>query len=262
MWTVRSARLWRAWWLGWSVLLAAGWANACERSVRWNPDPPFTQIDARGEVVGIDADIVREALKRMGCTVRWVQLPWARALLELEAGRLDVLPGAFKRPEREEYAWFSDPRPTPRNVLYASREARAKWPLKQIDELPRVGFRLGVQINVAYGHAYDELLKDEAYARSITRQSNRLNLWQMVANGRLDGVIASEDTAAIELAELKLDARILPTRIVVSEEAARFAFGKRAVEESFVRQFNQVMAQMRREGLIQRIQRRYLSPTH
>jgi polar amino acid transport system substrate-binding protein len=250
---VWGARIGRAWWLVFILLTGMGSASACERSVRWNPDPPFTHMDANGEVVGIDADIVREALKRMGCTVRWVQLPWARALLELEAGRLDVLPGAFKRPEREQYAWFSDPRPTPRNVLYASQEALAKWPLKHIDELPRVGFRLGVQINVSYGRTYDELLKQEAYARSITRQSNRRNLWHMVANGRLDGVIASEETAAIELAELKLDSRIRPTRIVLSDEGARFAFSKRAVEESFVKQFNQVLAQMRREGLVRRI---------
>ncbi|KPF67433.1 hypothetical protein IP84_12840 [beta proteobacterium AAP99] len=251
MWRALAALL-----LAWAMPAAL----ACERTVRWNPDPPFTLLNAAGEVVGIDADIAREALQRMGCTVRWIELPWARALLELEAGRLDVLPGAFKRPEREVYAWFSDPRPTARNLLFASQEALAKWPLKRMDELPRVGFRLGVQINVAYGKAYDELLKDEAYARSITRQSTRLNLWQMVASGRLDGVIASEDTAAIELAELKLDQRIRATAIVVSDDAARFAFSKRAVEESFVQRFNQALAQMRREGLIRRIQQRYAPP--
>ncbi|MEB3733140.1 transporter substrate-binding domain-containing protein [Halopseudomonas pachastrellae] len=62
---------------------------------------------ADGSVRGISIDTHTTVLERLGCKTVLRKLPWARALRELETGRLDILHGAFRRPEREVYAHFS-----------------------------------------------------------------------------------------------------------------------------------------------------------
>ena len=64
----------------------------CEKTLRWDDDPPFSMQTADGGVVGIAIEINRATLARLGCQTKLRKLPWARALKELELGRLDVLP--------------------------------------------------------------------------------------------------------------------------------------------------------------------------
>ena len=72
---------------------------ACVKSVRWAEDPPFDMRDADGRLSGITADLMRETLRRMDCTARFVELPWARGLHNLEKGSLDILSGALPTAE-------------------------------------------------------------------------------------------------------------------------------------------------------------------
>lgn len=119
------------------VLLLACWpvlaGAACEKTLRWDDDPPFSMQTADGAVVGIDVEINRAALARLGCQIKLRKLPWARALKELELGRLDILPGAFRRPDREVYAHFSGPvLPPSRNILFMYTQAMQRWPVTQL----------------------------------------------------------------------------------------------------------------------------------
>ena len=78
-------------------LLAPGLAGAaCVVSLRWDNDPPYSMQLADGSIGGISVDSARRVLHELGCEVHLVRLPWARALRELEQGRLDVLTGAFR----------------------------------------------------------------------------------------------------------------------------------------------------------------------
>ena len=70
----------------------------CVKSVRWSDDPPYSYKLPTGEISGFSVDLLRAVLKGMNCEARFVELPWARALRELEQGRLDILPGALRTP--------------------------------------------------------------------------------------------------------------------------------------------------------------------
>jgi len=238
--------------------LAQAAAPACEKTLRWNDDPPFSMRLASGAVGGVQLDVNIEALRRMGCSVKLVEMPFARALVELEHGKLDVLAGAFKRPEREAYAWFSAPVLRSRNMLYMRRGDEPHWGFQSLLELRRSAFRLGAQIGVVYGPDYAALMRDSDYARGVVKVSNRHALWQMLERGRIDGVIADELTAGFELAELKLADKVIKTQLVVSDEPAPTAFSMRSTDPAFVERYNDTIEAMRRDGSLQRIVQRYL----
>lgn len=245
-----------------TALALAGLAGAatpgCEKKLRWNDDPPYSMRLPGGTIGGLQLDISVEAMRRLGCTVRLVEMPFARALVELEHGELDVLTGAFRRPEREAYAWFSAPVLQSRNMLYVRRSDAARWHFNSLLELRNSPFRLGAQIGVVYGPDYATLMQDSAYARSVSKVSSRQGLWQMLARGRIDGVIADELTAEFELAGLKLSDKVIKTTVVVSDEPAPTAFSKRSTDAGFVERYNSAIESMRRDGSLQRITQQYL----
>ncbi|WP_240008761.1 substrate-binding periplasmic protein [Aquipseudomonas campi] len=237
-----------------------GVVQACQKTLRWDDDPPFSMLRANGEVGGIDIDLNRAALERLGCTVKLVKMPWARALRELELGRLDILPGAFRKPEREVYAHFSGAVLKPsRNILFMHQDALARWPVSDLLELQNTTFRLGAQIDVSYGPVYQQLMADADFASRVSFTTSRANLWQMVKKRRIDGVIADESTGLYETQQLGLDDSIQPTAVVVSAEAAEVAFSKKSNTAEFVQSYAQVLRQLVEDGSYDRIVQSYLS---
>ena len=117
------------------MLGLAAHAAACEKTVRWNDDPPFSQREANGEISGITVDQVRDTLRRLGCTARLLEMPWARALAELEAGRLDILPDALQTAERARFAHFSMPGLVFVNALFISTDALKAKRYAKLSEL-------------------------------------------------------------------------------------------------------------------------------
>ncbi|MFR0691981.1 substrate-binding periplasmic protein [Enterobacterales bacterium AE_CKDN230030158-1A_HGKHYDSX7] len=233
---------------------------ACEKTLRWDDDPPFSLQLADGRVGGLYVELNREVLERMGCQVRMVKLPWARALKELEQGRLDVLPGAFRKPEREAYAYFSGKvLPPSRNILFVRHELPRRDSLKQLSDLPGHDFRLGAQIDVSYGEPYRQLMANPDYAATVFFNPSRSNLWHMVAKGRIDGIIADEHSGQYELQQLGLAGLIEPTGVVVSSESAEVAFSRRTQDEDFVRRYAQTLKALVDEGEDRRILQHYVS---
>ena len=236
-------------------------APACYKTLRWDDDPPFSMLLPNGEIGGINVDINRLTLQRLGCQVTLVKLPWARALKELEQGRLDVLPGAFRWPEREVYAYFSGIILQPsRNILFMRKGDPARDGLHGLLDLLGTSFRLGAQVGVSYGESYQQLLANDDFASRVFFNPSRGNLWHMIDKGRLDGIIADENSGLYELEQLGLNERIGPTAVVVSSDAAEVAFSKRTTTPAFVERYARAMRELVEGGEYQAILQRYLSP--
>jgi polar amino acid transport system substrate-binding protein len=243
------------------LVLPAVASAGCEKTLRWDDDPPFSMQTEDGAVVGIDVDINRTVLARLGCEAKLRKLPWARALRDLEQGRLDILSGAFRLPERELYAHFSGVYlPPSRNILFMHVEAFERFPIESLLDLQHSAFRLGAKINVSYGVDYQQLMADPAFAERVVMQSKISSLLQMIGKGRIDGLIASEHTAAYEIRQLGLDKLIKPTEIVVSTDAAEVAFSKRTVDLDFVQAYAREMQVLKEDGTYEQVMRRYLEP--
>ena len=234
-------------------------AGGCEKTVRWNEDPPFSMRRADGEIVGLNAELVRETLRRIGCSVRWVEMPWARALAELEGGRLDILPGTLRLPERERFAYFSAPGPQSRNMLFVQADKLKQWHFSRLSDLRGSGFRLGAQIGVSYGPDYDELMRDAEFAKTVHRVPTRRSLWLMIDAGRLDGVLVNEMTGRRELAQLGLQQRIKETGLIVTHPLASVAFSKKTIDPDFVARYNKAGETMQQDGSQNAIVQRYAS---
>jgi polar amino acid transport system substrate-binding protein len=249
----------------WFVLVSLGFVLAlgnataqCVKTVRWSDDPPYSFKSADGEILGLNAEIARAALKAMQCEPRFVELPWARALRELEQGRLDILPDALRTPEREMFAYFSRPVNRSPNVLFVTKSAANKYKLKALADISGTGFRLGAQIGVAYGPDYDTQVKTAAFLAQITPVTSRRSAWKMMELDRLDGLIADEVTALVELQQMGLSDAIFKTDIIVSGDAAMFALSQASLTPEFVLEFDRGLHAMMADGRYKKIREKYV----
>ena len=239
----------------------AAQAQACLKSVRWYSDVPYSFRGTDGQIQGLNIDIARTALKQMGCEVNFLEMPWARALVELEHGRLDILPGALIKPEREVFAYFSRPINRSPNVLFIGKAAAEKYTIKQLSDLLGTSFRLGTQIDVSYGASYDALLQNPEFKAHLSPLKTRQSAWKMIERGRIDGLIADEVSGLLELQQLGLTDVVAKTRVVVSVAPAMFAFSKKTNTLEFVTAFNNVFDAMLADGRYKVIAQRYLPCT-
>lgn len=243
--------------------LAAGTAASaeCKKSVRWNDDQPYSHRLANGEIVGIMVEQVRENLRRVGCVPVMVEMPWARALAELEAGRLDLLPGALRSLERERFAYFSVPGPLFANALFAPVRPTNLAQFTTLADLRGTGYRLGTQIGVSYGPVFDRLMQDPVFAAQVQRVSSRQSLWKMLEAGRLDGVLADQQTGRLELAALGLQEQIKGVGLIVPHGGSAVAFSKKSVDQRFVTRYNEAFASMLADGSMAAILLKYGAQT-
>jgi polar amino acid transport system substrate-binding protein len=243
--------------IAWGLILAFD-AQACEMKVRWYDDAPYSYRAPNGEVTGLDADMARAILKRTGCRAVFVEMPWARALVELKAGRLDVLSGTFRNAEREAFAHFSTPSFQSPNVLYLGPVARSRYQFSKLDDLVGTPFRLGVQIGVSYGDSFETLKANPLFKDNQVPVTLRRNAWKMMELGRIDGMIADEASAQLELRQLGLEGVLMPSGVIVSSNTSSVAFSKRSVSLQFVESFNKALQDMIADGEYRRIRDRYL----
>ena len=256
-WRVNAVRwLMGAW--AWIALAGLAQAHTCVKTVRWFDDPPYTFRTSSGEIQGFYAELARVTLRQMGCTPQFVEMPWARALLELEKGRLDILPGALYKPQREAFAYFSQPINRSPNVLFMGQQAADKYHITQLADLIGTDFRLGAQIGVAYGSSFDALLNNPAFKARVTFVTLRRSAWHMVSINRLDGLISDEVTGLMELQQLGLSQAIARTQLVVSGGPAMFAFSKKSNTPDVVQGFNTAFAALLADGQYKHIAERYL----
>ena len=71
--------------------------------------PPFSFINAEGQLAGFDVDIAQELCIRLRKDCEIIAVPWAELLPGLAAGRYEVIVASMaKTPEREQQAEFTD----------------------------------------------------------------------------------------------------------------------------------------------------------
>lgn len=177
------------------ALLPVAGPMACEWRVQMPSIESFTRPGVGGELEGYAVDVMREALRRIGCTPRFVDLPGPRSWDALQAGELDLLFGARPLPEREPFARFLGPIDYVRLALYVRREALGNAPLRTLADVRGTSLRIGIERLSSYGPEYDALLDDADFVERLRIVISREAGIAMLAGGRLDAVFADQASA-------------------------------------------------------------------
>ena len=84
---------------------------------------PMGFRDAKGEIIGFDVDLAKEAAKRMGVKLEFLPIDWNNKETELDSGRIDIIwNGLDITPERKEHILYSKPYMDNRQILLVKKD--------------------------------------------------------------------------------------------------------------------------------------------
>lgn len=215
-------------------------------------DAPFSYIDKdTKEFSGIDADIIKEAAKRIGIPkVEMKEVKFENLLLELNNNNIDLVSdGMYIKPEREKTAQFTD-------IWYKEGEALVvpkSSSIKGIDDLK--GKVVGAQKGVTFLELAQKLQKDGKIGK-VEIFGSSAELLLAANTGKIDatltdGVVAAYSIQKDPTMNLKI---VSPYQ---SQASGNIAAAARKQDKTLVDAINQQIKDMKKDGFILNTLKKY-----
>ncbi len=178
--------------------LINGWIGAWEPFILGTPDNPS----------GLDVEILEAIVAKAGCTIKHSkEIPWKRHLKQIEKGTIDLATSASWKEDRAKYAYFTFPYRAEYVALYIRKGESDKHPIKNIEDLLTVDFKLGVGLGDSFGVRTDEILKK--MGKRVQRVSNTEDMnRKKLLKKRIDGYLGWLPSDPIELKQKGFDNKI------------------------------------------------------
>lgn len=218
--------------------------------------PPDEYID-NGQPKGSNVEIVIEGLKRMGydCKIRFVT--WKRALLMVKNGTADGIIDAAYNKERAEYLHY------PYEEIdveewYCFKRKESDFTLDK--DLANVGkIRLGISRGFVYGGILQEAIDKKQFMSIEEVRNNPLNIKKLIRN-RFDMFIGEKKNILFLAKKLGYRDRIEIVRMtgtdkdfLLSSSKTYLGFSKKNINKEIAEKFSKVIAEMRKDGTIDKI---------
>ncbi len=233
-------------------------SEPCQLSMGWDPWEPYHYKPVGDRVQGLDVDLIEAMAERAGCELDWQQGSWASMLQLVHSGDLDLLAGATRTPEREEFARFSEPYRQESFRIFVRADELDKWSGTALTELLEDGFRLGLTHGYIYGDKVTQVLQDPHWQDQLVEvpvgELNFLNLMDFNIDGFLEDPFVAASIA--NRRDWGMDFEALPLDLHSGE--VHLMFSKASVDAAMVEHFDQALEELRESGEHQRILERYL----
>lgn len=217
-------------------------------------DIPFAYIDPKTkEFTGIDAEIIREAAKRLGINkVEMKQIPFNDLLKQLNTDdSIDIVAdGMYVTDERKKEALFT-------NILYKESEAIITPKVSKI--VFKEDFKnavIGAQIGTAFLDLANKW-KAEGVVKDVVSFKNQNDLLSAVSTKKIDAAITDSIFASYMIFRSNLYLRVLPPTDYTPESPGKIAAAVRKNDITLVKAINEKIDEMKYDKTIPEILEKY-----
>lgn len=210
--------------------------------------PPFVDQQAAGG--GFAVQVVNEALMMADIVFERTYLPWARAISESQTGSCDAISEFYYKPEREEWADYSDAYGELAMTLFTQKDNPMAYTRLADLSKYKIGLLRGASISPEF-HQQQEL--------QLTPLNSVRQGLIMVYSGRLDAFVTGEKAIRIEMHRLTAEYPDMLTRLKAVRPAIHtnqlfLGFNRLRKNNARIRQaFNKGLAQLKASGRYQQI---------
>lgn len=217
-------------------------------------DIPFAFIDPRTKkFTGIDAEIIREAAKRLGINkVEMKQIPFNDLLKQLNADdSIDIVAdGMYVTDERKNEALFT-------NILYKESEAIITPKVSKI--VFKEDFKNAV-VGAQIGTAFLDLAKKwkaEGIVKDVVSFKNQNDLLSAVSTKKIDTAITDSVFASYMISQNNLYLKVLPPTDYTPESPGKIAAAVRKNDITLAKAINEKIDEMKYDKTIPEILEKY-----
>jgi polar amino acid transport system substrate-binding protein len=207
--------------------------------------PPSSMRDENGTIVGRATDKIRALMARTGTDYRIEQLPWKRAFMMAQTQQQTCVYSTSRTPEREAlFKWIG---PTDEAEWQFWGRADHDFTLNTIDDARKL--RIGTYI----GDARDEYLRSRGF--NVDAVSNDLVNPQKLLLNRIDLWAVSIRNGSPGPGQYEWSGKVVP--LMVFHRVQVYLACNLSVPDQLVEQLNAALAELRRDGTLARIDRKY-----
>lgn len=212
--------------------------------------PPFNYIDSNGRQAGIDVELATEAFRRMGYKVRFVLIEWEDKKQLLESGEVDCLWGCFSMDGREnDYKWAG-----PYMLSHQAVAVRVDSDIYTLKDLE--GRVAAVQSTTKPEQMFKE---NEKYGilrpGKVISVRKRDLIYTFLSKGYVDAIAAHDTSIEYFMRQYNMEYRILDEPLSIVGLGAAFSLYD---ERGLNRQLSDVLQEMKSDGTIYSVIRKYL----
>jgi polar amino acid transport system substrate-binding protein len=238
--------------------LLAGWSP-------WEPYQIEKATSAGTVLTGMDIEIIKAIMGKIGLGITETQISWEQNLLGLQDGIFDLASGATYSDKRAKYAYFSIPYRFEVNSLMTLNNTQKHLSFSSIKEflaqIRRQDYRLGVVADFVYAsEEINDFLKDPANQDIVKVLADDTASLQALLRGDIDGFITDRVVgAAIIMANHASSmVREIPLHI---QTPVHLMLSKKTTPLDVVEQINSTIANFVSSKEYKNIVKNYLYPT-
>lgn len=210
--------------------------------------PPAGYRDKKGDLVGFDIDLAKEAAKRLGVNAVFKPVQWDGVLLNLKNGDIDLIWNALGiTPERQKEIAFTESYMADRNIIVVKPGSTIKSKADLAGKI--IGLQLGSTAEPAV--TKDPISSKLKEIRKF--ESPTVALMDLEA-GRIDAVVTNEMNARFLIStEKTTDKYYILTEKEGDFDKEPFGVGVRQEDKAFLTELNRVLKEMKADGAAAKI---------
>jgi polar amino acid transport system substrate-binding protein len=239
-------------WLFTSCFLSTFALAGPERLTVAYPQWPPYKIVQNGTIGGIDAVVLDEIAGRTGLEFDYVECPWARCLIMLQDGSVDMITSIAQTEERKESMDFLEPPTRDNYAISFYTNLKAKHAINRYEDL------YGLDIGLIRSSAYFERF-DQDHKLQKTFVTREIQLVDMLASQRLDVIVGIGANLDYVIHETRRSGVIEKSSFEIeTKDPAYIAVSKKSKHKDVVPRLEKALSDMRRANEIKQIERSYL----
>ena len=216
------------------------------------PEWPPYKIVQNGTIGGVDTLVLDEIARRAGLEFDYVECPWARCLIMLQNGSVDMITTIAKTEERKERMDFLEPPTRDNYAISFYRNVKAKYTVSRYEDL--YGLDIGVIRSSAYFERFDQ---DQKLQKTLVTRETQLV--DMLTSQRLDVIVGIGANLDYLIHEMGRSGVIKKSSFEIDmKDPAYIAVSKKSKHKGIVPRLEKVLSDMRLANEIEQIERSFL----
>ena len=207
--------------------------------VRFSADYlPFSYLQADGSLTGIDVEFIENLFRKIDCPISIVVMPFKRAVFELAAGDIDMMPFASITEERKSFAHFSAPYRNETVGLVFRKEDVDKYALTSLQDVIDHGLVLGHEQSAYRGEFFKSFLANPASEPHVFNVVSASEGIKMLSAGRIDAMVEMPAATLAMADKMGIGDRFAEHPLLIWSDPVHFMYSKKTVSPELVQAVN------------------------
>ena len=213
--------------------------------------PPYVYMDNNGDITGLDVEIAREALRRMGYQAEFVSIDWGRRKELVNKGDIDCIWGCFSMNGREDDYQWAGPYMVSRQVVAVNEHSD----IQTLSDL--AGRSVAVQATTKPEEIFLTRPTDDIPEVGVVLSlEDRSVQYAALDSGYVDAIAAHEEAIEQYMEDYNANFRFLEPPLLVSGIGVAFSNDD---SRGLADELTKTLAEMRQDGTLLAITSKYLA---